>query len=597
MKRDYPCVIETYLMGSVIAEAKMTNEEIAEILEEIADFIELREEEEGFRANAYRRAARSVRESSIPIEELRRQNRLTLLPHVGASIAGKIAEILEKGYSPYLEELKEGYPETLLELLAIPGLGPKKVGRLYRELGVATLADLEQASLSGRIRNLPGFGPKSEQNLLESIQLYRRLRGRLPIFEADTLVEELLKRIGECPAIQKLTPVGSYRRRCATIGNINLIAILSNLKEIFFFLEHSPLVEEKRLSSEGRITFTLKSGYQVDLQAVPENSFGFYLLYYTGSREHNHQIQHLARQKGYRFSESGLISEKTGEALPFKTEEEVYQLLGLPWIPPEIREGTGEVEKALQGELPRLVTLEDWKGDFHTHTNWSDGASSLLEMALMARELHYEYLVITDHSPSRAHAGGLTIERLRQQSEVLREVQRQVPEVRLLHGSEVDIHPDGTLDLPDEVLSQLDFVVASVHSAMRQESEQMTQRLIHALRNPYVNVLGHPTGRIPGSRESYCFDLSTLFEEALETGTALEINGARLDLEGPLARQFKDQGGLLAVNTDAHHNTHLSLFRRYAIDQARKAWLEPQNVLNTWPLEQIQEWVQAKRKR
>lgn len=575
----------------------MTNEEIAEILEEIADFIELREEDEGFRANAYRRAARSVRESSIPVKELGKQNRLTALPHVGASIAGRIAEILEKGYSPYLEELKEGYPETLLELLAIPGLGPKKVGRLYRKLGVATLTDLEQASLSGRIRNLPGFGPKSESNILENIELYRKLRGRLPIFEADTLVEELLKQMGQCSAIQKLTPVGSHRRRCATVGNINLIAILSDPKETLSFLSRLPLVEEKHLLGEGEITFTLRSGYQVDLQGVPETLFGFSLLYYTGSREHNHQIQDLAQQRGYRFSKAGLISERTGETLPCETEEEVYHLLGLPWIPPEIREGTGEVEKALQGELPCLVTSEDWRGDFHLHTHWSDGASSLLEMALMARELRYEYLVITDHSPSRAHAGGLTIERLRQQSEALREVQHQVPEVRLLHGLEVDIHPDGTLDLPDEILSQLDFVVASVHSAMRQEAGQMTQRLIRALKNPYVNLLGHPTGRIPGSRESYRFDLSAIFEVALETGTALEINGARLDLEGPLARQFKDQGGLLAVNTDAHRASHLSFFRRYAIDQARKAWLEPQNVLNTWPLEQVLEWVKTKRGR
>jgi len=571
----------------------MKNRELADIFEKMADILEFKGENP-FKVNAYRKVARVLKDLSEDVAEIAKEGKLEGIPGVGSGIAKKIKEYLETGRIAKYEEVKEGVPAELIEMMKIPGMGPKTVALVYKKLGISTISALEEAVKEGRLRELFGMGPKKEENILRGIRLLRESKGRKILGQALPLVEEIISLLRErSKTLNKIEPAGSLRRMRETVGDLDILATGTDPKEIIDTFVSLPPVVEVLASGTTKGSVIVSSGMQIDLRVVPEDSYGAALQYFTGSKAHNIHLRNIAKDRGLKINEYGVF--RGEEKIAGKEEEEVYAALSLPFIPPELREDRGEIEAAYEGKLPQVVGYDEMRGDFHVHSKWSDGSASIKEIAEKAKELGYEYLVIADHSQSMKFAGGLTPEMLINEIEEIRRVNEEVSGITLLAGAEVDIRMDGTLDFPDEVLTKLDVVIAAVHSGFKQSREEMTRRIIRALRHPEVDILAHPTGRIIGEREPYAVDIEEVIAEAAKLGKILEINAyyQRLDLNDVYSRRAKELGVKLAIGTDAHHLDQLS-FIRFGVAVARRGWLEREDVLNTHSLSEVKRILSRK---
>jgi len=567
----------------------MTNLEIARIFSEIADILEIKEENP-FKVRAYRRVTQLLESLPQEVEEIYKRGELHNLPGVGASIAEKIKEIIETGKLKYHEELRKNIPAGLLEMLRIPEMGPKTVAVIYKKLGISTIEGLEKAAREKKLRNLYGLGPKTEENIIKGMSLIKKRKERIPLHEALVLAEDIIKRLKESGKVKRITYCGSVRRRKETIGDIDILATSSDPSQVMEVFTSLPLVKEVVAKGHTKSSILVGEGRQVDLRVVEEESFGAALHYFTGSKSHNIRVRELGVRKGLKINEYGVFVRKKekDERIGGREEEEVFTYVDLPYIPPELREDWGEIEAAQKGRLPKLIELKEIKGDTHVHTRWSDGANTVKEVVIAAREKGYEYIGICDHSQSLKVAGGVSKENFFQRIEEIRKIDQEITEVKVLAGAEVDILPDGSLDYPDELLRELDIVIASVHSKFKQDEDTMTRRIMKAMENPFVDIIGHPTGRLLGEREAYKVNMEKLLKYAVQTGTAMEINAypERMDLKDTHVRMAKDMGVKLVIGTDAHHLLQLDWIK-YGVWVARRGWLESKDVLNTLPFQEF----------
>jgi len=556
----------------------MTNEEVARAFETLADLLEFKGENP-FKLRAYRKAAQVIRDQTEDLAVLAREGRLRDLPGIGEGIAKKIVQYLETGTMDKLEEARRGVPPGIADMLSIPGVGPRTVALAHEKLGVETLEDLALAARDGRLAKLPGMGAKKAENVLKGIEFMHRAAERITLGDALPLVEDVIAEL-KARGVREAVAAGSLRRMRETIGDIDILASGRDGSKIVRTFASLPHVARVLGAGETKGSVVMDNGIQVDLRVVPAESFGAALQYFTGSKAHNVHLRKIARERGLKLSEYGVFRGK--RRIAGRTEEEVYAALGLPVIPPELREDRGEIEAAQQGHLPDLVQLSDIKGDLHVHTDWSDGHNSIEEMVRAARDLGYRYLVISDHTRALKVFGGLDAARLKEQIRAVREVDRKIGGIRVLTGTEVDIRADGSLDLPDAALAEVDFVIASVHSGFKQDRQTITRRILKAIHNPHVDCIGHPTGRLLGQREAYDLDLEAVLKAAADTGTALELNAnpARLDLTDQACRRARELGVKVAINTDAHDTHQLGLMR-FGVATARRGWLRKADVLNT----------------
>jgi DNA polymerase (family 10) len=564
------------------------NDDVAAVLNALGDLLEIKGENR-FRVNAYRDAARNVESLSESLEQILAEGRIRAIPGVGEAIALKVQELLETGKLDYYERLKAEVPDSLRELLQIPGLGPKKVKLVYDSLKVRDLNDFRVALADGRIAALPGMGEKSVQNLQREVERFQQRGSRSPLGVALPLVQGIMADLrAACPWIWRISEAGSVRRRRETIGDLDIIVASERQEEILDAFVHLPLVQEVIGHGDTKASILGPHNQQVDLRAVPREAWGAALLYFTGSKAHNVKLREMGIRRGWRLNEYGLTETATGRVIAAAEEADIYAAFGLPLFPAEMREDTGEIEAALAGHLPRVIEIGEIRGELHSHSDWSDGQATIETMWEAAKARGLEYLALTDHTQSLGVANGLTLDRLRQQRQIVDEINRRASGPRLLHGVELEIRADGTLDFPDEILAELDVVVASVHSGFAQTKEKMTARLLAAARNPHVDVIGHPSGRLIGRRESYEVDLEVLIRACAETGTALEINAnpARLDLDDVHGRRAIELGCWLAIDTDAHAPDNFDLLQ-YGIATARRAWVTPDRVLNCLSLDAL----------
>jgi len=566
----------------------MKNTEIAKVFQDMADLLELKGENP-FKIRAYQRAARAIehlpKELEIAVEE---GEDLQAIPGVGEAIAKKITELVTTGKLRVYEELKAEFPEGITALLEIPGIGPKTAKKLSTELGIKSVDELEQAIKDGRVARLFRLGEKTAENILQQIQALRRKDQRIPIGEALPVVDEVLNALRTIPGVKNLTAAGSLRRFRETVGDIDLMGTADNPEEVIKAFVSLPQIRQVLAQGPTKASVILPGGLQADLRMVEHDSFGSLLQYFTGSKQHNIALRTKEQKRGLKLSEYGITDLSTNNLEKFATEEEFYHRLGLQYIPPELREDQGEIELAEKGALPRLIELSDIKGDFHVHTKWSDGHDTIEDMVKAARALGYKYIAITDHSVGRGIAKGLNEERLRQQIEEIKQLNQKLGDFRILTGIEVDIRADGTIDLPDGLLAELDVVIAAIHSAMTQSEEQITRRLINAIENPHVDIIAHPTCRLIGEREPAAVDMEAVFKAALRNNKALEINAMpdRLDLKDTHIYRARELGIKLALGTDAHSTAQLG-FMRFGIGIARRGWCQAEDVLNTRPLEEV----------
>ena len=555
------------------------NGEVAAIFEEMADLLEI-DGANPFRVRAYRFAARTVRDLTREVAEMvARGEDLTNLPGIGEDLAGKILEIVRTGTLAALETQRSKTPATLTELLRIPGLGPKRVQSLIQALNLRGLSDLQQAALGKRIRTLPGFGEKTEQHILEALSARTGKESRLQLAVATPYAEAFVAYLRQCPGVGRVVVAGSYRRGRETIGDLDILVTGHAGRAISDRFVRYPEVREVLAQGETKASVRLQNHLQVDLRVVPDESYGAALLYFTGGKDHNVVLRQLAQERGLKLNEYGVF--RGTVRLAGDTEESVYAAVGLPWIPPELRENRGEIEAAQEGRLPKLVEVQDLVGDLHAHTTATDGRHSLSEMADAARRRGLRYLAITDHSRRLAMAKGLTATRLSAQMDEIDRLNKDFTDIRLLKGIEVDILEDGALDLPDDVLGRLDLVVGAVHSHFNLSKPKQTDRILKAMDHPHFSILAHPSGRLIGRREPYDVDMSRIIRKARERGCFLEVNAHRdrLDLTDIHCQMAREEGVLLAVNSDAHSTADLD-DRRYGVGQARRGWLQKADVLN-----------------
>lgn len=564
------------------------NADIADVLSEMADLLEI-EEADAFRVRAYRRAARSIENLSEALSDMvERGDDLTELPGIGKSMAEKIREMVQTGHLKQFEQIKQEVPEELSGLMELQGLGPKKVEKLYHELGIKSANDLREALEAHRIRELEGFGEKTEQNLMEELKRSAGRQKRTLIARAEEYTEPLVNYLQSIKGVGRVTVAGSYRRRKETVGDIDILVTCGKAEKVMDHFTGYDDVDKVINQGSTKSSVLLKNGLQVDLRVVKEQSYGAALLYFTGSKDHNIRIRERAVSRGMKLNEYGLFKEDSDRSLAGKTEEAMYDALELAYIEPELREDHGEVEAAGKGKLPRLVKLEDIKGDLHAHTDWSDGADEIRVMAKAAQDMGYRYLGITDHSKRVTVANGLDADRLARQIDEIDKVQEDFKKLKLLRGCEVDILQDGTLDLPDAILERLDYTVCSVHYQFNLPRDKQTERIIRAMDHPAFNILAHPTGRQMPERGEMELGMERLMDAALERGCFMEINAnpRRLDLRDRYCRMARERGLKLLINTDAHSTQNLQ-FMRYGIDQARRGWLEAGDILNTLPLKKL----------
>jgi DNA polymerase (family 10) len=564
----------------------MQNHEIAAILDETADLIEV-SEDNFFRIRAYRNAARTIRDHPVALAQMD-SRQIRALPGIGADMAAKIGSIVQSGDFDVHRDLATKIPPGLVHLLRLPGLGPKRVQLLNQRLRIRDLDDLKKAIAAGALRSVRGFGPKMERQLSQALAEERPAKARLMLSEAAPTANALLKHLGQCAAVEYLEIAGSFRRRQETVGDLDVLALSAAPAAVMDHLLHFSGIQQVHGKGETKSSVVLGGGLQVDLRVVARESYGAAMVYFTGSQAHCVHLRRIAQARGMLLNEYGLF--RDDECVAGATEEEVYRALGLDFIAPELREDRGEIEAAAAGRLPKLLKREDLRGDLHSHSTYTDGRASIEAMAAQARDCGLEYLGITDHSQRVAMAHGLDPVRLRDQWREIDQVANHLHGITLLRGIEVDILEDGSLDLPDDALAQLDWVVASVHYKLGLNPDQMTQRLIRAIRNPHVDVIGHPSGRLLSGREPSTFDLDEVLHVAREEGCALEVNSQpqRLDLNDSACLKAKHAGVKLVVSSDAHHPRDFAMLQ-YGVNQARRGWLEPEDVLNTRPLNQLRQ--------
>jgi DNA polymerase (family 10) len=556
------------------------NSDVASIFSHVADLLEI-EGANPFRVRAYRNAGRTIASLLGNIADMVKAGEdLTDLEGIGEDLAGKIEEIVETGDLEQLEEIEQRVPPGLADLLDISGLGPKRVRALYDELGVTNPEELEKAAKQGKIEDLEGFGAKTQQKILDDLEEARGKEQRTRLDTADELVVPLLDYLRGLEGVRRVEAAGSYRRRQETVGDLDVLVTGEDGKQIIDrFVEYED-VDEVVSEGETRSTVLLRTGLQVDLRVVVEESYGAALLYFTGSKAHNIHLRNMALDQDMKINEYGVF--RGEERIAGETEEEIYGLFDMPYIEPELREDRGEIDAAQEGDLPQLVTLDDLRGDLQMHTTASDGHNTLEEMVEAAQERGYDYVAITDHSPRVAVAQGLDAEHLAKRIDEIDELNEKLGGIRVLKGIEVDILEDGSLDLPDDVLSRLDVVVASVHSGFGFSRDKQTERILRAMDNPNFHILAHPTGRLINERDPYEVDLEKVMQGALDRGCYLEVNALpnRLDLDDVHARMAKEMGLKLSISTDAHRVSELA-YMRFGVGQARRGWLEPDDVLNT----------------
>jgi DNA polymerase (family 10) len=571
----------------------MDNKAVADIFASMADILAI-QGESFHRVLAYRKAAENVSALSQPVEEIWRAGELRSIPGIGETLEAKIDELLRTGKVEAYEKLRQQVPDGVVAMLEVPDVGPKRAALFWRELGVESVEALEKAARAGQLQALPGMGAKSEQKVLAGIEALKRRSGRTPLGVALPLAEAMLSTLRGVDGVVQAAPAGSLRRRRETVGDLDLLVASEDPEPVMARFRELPQVAEVLLSGLTKTSIRTGDGFQVDLRVLEPQRWGTALQYFTGSQGHNVHLRQLALERGFSLSEYALHrQEEEGGDVLCSSEEEVYSTLGLPYIPPELREDRGEIEAGLAGRLPRLVELADLKGDFQFHTTGSDGQNSLLEMAEAAQAAGLEYALVTDHSFGLGVARGQDAEGLRRQREEIDEVNRQMaPGFRVLAGTEVEIRSDGSLDFPDEVLAQLDLVVAAAHSGLRQEREKYTARILAAIRNPHVDVIAHPTGRLIGEREGADLDVEAVLRAAAETGTALEINAhpSRLDLRDLHIRRAIELGVKLAISSDSHNVSGFSVLP-FGVATARRGWAEAGDLINSLSAEEVLDWA------
>jgi DNA polymerase (family 10) len=564
------------------------NKSIADIFTEIADILDI-QGENPFRIRSYRNAARTIGDLTENLENMvKAGGNPEEIPGIGKSMHEKIVEIVKTGKCQSLEELKKKTPPGLTELLRLDGLGPKKVKLLYDELGVDSVDRLEKAAQAGRLRNLAGMGEKTEEKILKSVEQFRAGIGRFKLSTGFTYAGALERYLRDVPGVKRLDPAGSFRRRSETIGDLDILAICAKSSKVMDRFAAYGEVKDVIAKGETKSSIRLRNGLQVDLRVLDEESYGAALHYFTGSKAHNVAIRERAKEMGLKVSEYGVFRARDEKRLTGASEEEVFRAVGLPFIPPELREDRGEIAAAAGGKLPRLIDPADIRGDLQMHTVATDGKNSILEMAKKAKDLGYSYVAITDHSQAVRVAGGLNEKALARHLKEIDKANGQISGIRILKGVEVDILGDGTLDLKEEILKECDVVLGSVHSRFNLEEAEMTKRIIRAIKNPCVHILAHPTGRLILEREPYKVNLKEVMQAAVDHGVVLEINAYpdRLDLRDVDARMARDMGAKLAISTDAHSAQQLELMK-FGVFTARRGWIEAKDVINTYPLDQM----------
>jgi DNA polymerase (family 10) len=572
----------------------MINGEIAEIFEKMARVLAFKDENR-FRILAYERAARSLRDLEEDLVPIARQGRLDDIPAIGHDLAEMIEEYIKTGRIRRYEKERRAIPDELIDLMSIPGLGPKTVALFHKKFHIKCFEDLKRVIDSGALLNLRGFGEKKVDNIKRGINLWLASKLRMPVGLALPLAETLLSDVRKNKLVEKAEAAGSIRRRRETIGDIDLLIISRNSPRALQEFTEVPAVKQVIALGPTRATVIIEGGMQVDVRAVARQSFGAALQYFTGSKEHNVHLRTLAHERGLKINEYGVF--RGDKKIGGEKEEEVYRQLKMAVIPPELREDRGEIEAALAGKLPKLIELDDLRGDLHAHTNYSDGRSTIEEMAARAAELGYEYIALADHSPSARIARGLELDRLEKKIEELEGVRKKMrgSKLHILLGTEVDILADGKLDYPDEVLARIDVVTASIHTGFRQSKDRMTARLLDAISNPHVHIIGHPSTRLIGSREPVNMDFERIVKAVVDAGIALEVNGSpfRLDLTDTMARAAQEAGALLAINSDAHATAQLEQVR-FGVFQARRGWIEARSVVNAWPWSKLNHWLKGR---
>ncbi len=577
----------------------LSNREIADIFERCSDMLQIRGDNI-HRVLSYRRAAETIRAVPRDLRVISSEGGLTDLSYIGKTIAAKIDEMLETDQLEFYERLRAEVPEGLVDIMHINGVGPKKAKLFWQQLDITTVADLQAAADSGKLAGLPGMGAKSQQKILDGIEALSRQTGRANIGDALPAAQQILDRLLELPEAQRGALAGSIRRGRETIGDVDILVASDKAAPIMDRFVGMENVARVLGHGPTKSSVELLSGLQVDLRVLEMARWGTALNYFTGSLAHNVKMRQIALEQGFSLNEHALspVDEnktiiESAEKILCDSEEKVYETLGLQYVPPELREDSGEIEAARAGALPRLITRSDIIADLHMHSTWSDGKNTIREMAEACIARGHQYMVITDHSRSLGIANGLSIERLLAQAEEVRQLNAEIGDrIQILAGTEMDIKADGEMDYPDEILAQMDFVIASLHSGLQQKREQVTQRLLNAIQNPHVDMIGHPSARQFPNREAVDADWDAVLAAAQEHGAILEINAnpLRLDLKPELARMAKDMGVLLAVNTDAHRIAHLDLMP-YGVTNARRGWVEARHVVNTWDFDRFSRWL------
>ncbi len=568
----------------------MTNFELANIFGELVELLEVKSENP-FKIRAYYKAVQVIENYPIELENIYTKDGIAGLEEIsgiGKGIAQKIEELIKTGKLVQLDELKKSMPSGILEILKIQGMGPKKTKLVYDKLKVSDIQELEKVAKEGKLRNLPGMGEKTEQNILKGIEFRKKAKERMPLSKALPIANLIINDLKKLKEIDKIGVAGSVRRGRETIKDIDILVTSKFSEKVMKAFTNLTYVEQVLTFGNTKSSVVTKEGIQVDLRVVENESYGASLCYFTGSKEHNIKLRELAIKAGLKINEYGVFKINIDKKIVGKTEEEIYDILKLKYIPPELREDRGEIEAARNGELPVLVREKDIKGDLQVHSEWSDGADKIEEIVEVAKKRGYEYIAITDHSKSLRIANGLTAERLKEQIKIIKRLNEKLAPFKILTGTEVDIKPDGTLDFDEKMLKELDVVVASVHTKFTQDKDEMTKRIIKAIQNKYVNIIGHLSGRIIGQRPSYLMDFEKILNEAKNTGTFLEINSHpdRLDITDIQAHLAKDNGMLIPINTDAHHKLSLADIS-FGIITARRGWLEKKDVLNALPYKEL----------
>ncbi len=576
----------------------MKNQELAKIFYEIADYLKM--SDVPFKPAAYKRAGLALEALEEDVEDIYKRGGIKALkeiPGVGESIALKIEEYLKTGKIKYYENFKKKMPFNLEELVRIEGLGPRKAKVLFQKLGIRNLKDLEKAAKEHKIAPLFGFGEKTERNILEGIEFLKKSKGRFLLGEIMPYVNEIMKRLKKLKEVEMISVAGSTRRRKETIGDVDILVVSDYPEKVMDYFVSQPEVIKILGKGPTKSSVRTKGGFDVDLRLVKRECFGSALQYFTGSKEHNIATRKIAIAKGLKLNEYGVF--RGGKRIAGRTEEDVYKAIGLPWIPPEIRENKGEIECALAGKLPKLIGYDEIRGDLHCHSNWDGGANSIEEMAKTAQEMGYEYIGISDHTKTLKIEHGLDEKKLLQQRKEIENLNQKLKEsnktFKILQGCEANILNDGKIDIKDEVLKKLDYTIAGIHSNFKMSKEKMTERIIRAMKNPYINIISHPTGRILKRRDEYQIDFGKILRAAKEFNVILEINSSpdRLDLSAENIRKAKEAGVKMVINTDSHQKDQLRNME-YGISQARRGWAEKKDIINTQPLDKLLKFFKNK---